>query len=830
MKIINTVIICACFMLTMVVSAQNNNSTIKGTVSDEKGNSVESATIQIKGADKGAITSTIGSYVLSNITTQKVTLQISKTGHQTIYKEATLTSGENIVNITLPSKIEQLGEVTLNGQKIKSQNNTVVSSNKLGVKAIDMPNSSGIISGNLIKEQQALTLGEVISNVSGVFQFNKGYGGTSETFAARGISLRYLGFMFRDGTRFGTNQSLGTPELQAFEKIEILKGGAAINFGYISPGATINYVTKKPVFETKGTVSMRVGSYDYYKPTVDFNGLISDKLAIRIVSTTDIAQSFRENVESKRIFNYGALRYKASEQSYFDFNIDYTIDERPRDFGLPIFENQIITGYETVDGKEKPVYMQTEGTQRLYSGITKDIRDRFLGSSFNQRNSTQLNSNLAFHTNLNENWNLSVSTGLSFSAYDYQQTGSGFRNKYIQEGNDIQIIRTLETADWEEETFGAQANLRGKFDFLGMTNNLSINIDYDNRTQLSHSFPFERNLDTIYLFNRNAVQSPGLNPEKFRTTKTTFRGLGISVQNLVNVTDKFNVLASLRLDNVSGASKNTHFQNSEDIKGQFRGRATFRAGDVVITEHDDIALTPSAGLVYKFFEANSIYASYTNSFRPNTRAYLDINDKVLAPYYTDQYEIGTKNSFFNGKIETNLSYYIINDKSYLAVQGEDDRYEIGSGTEYKGLEFDISTTPFKGLFLSANYSYIDAEFGAGGSRKEGTRPQQTPEHQIGFWSKYKFDQGILKNFSLNVGGQYTSERLGNDVFTRSTVLPYVQESYTLLNAGAAYESKKIDVALRVSNLLDEFVFFSYRTGSVNPIDPTMVSLTTTLKF
>ena len=79
---------------------------------------------------------------------------------------------------TLNSTIH-LNEVKLHGDAVL-ENNKILSANKLHVKPIDLPNSSGVISKRLIEEQQLLTLGEGISAVSGVFQFNKGFGGSSE--------------------------------------------------------------------------------------------------------------------------------------------------------------------------------------------------------------------------------------------------------------------------------------------------------------------------------------------------------------------------------------------------------------------------------------------------------------------------------------------------------------------------------------------------------------------------------------------------------------------------------------------------------------------------
>ncbi|MBE7633241.1 TonB-dependent receptor [Tenacibaculum finnmarkense] len=803
--------------VTSVIFSQDLK-TIQGKITDKNGTPIENVTIIVSDINKGVYSNSKGAFILDKIKSNKICLKISKMGYGSITKNMTLSAENNFVSLVMSSKMEALKEVIVNCSLDKI-NKSKVSTNRLGAKAIDMPNSSDVVSKSLIEQQQALTLGEVMTNVSGVFQFNKGYGGVSETFGARGLSSRYLGFMFRDGTRFGTNQYLATPELESFEKVEVLKGGAAINFGYVSPGATINYVTKKPFFENKGSISFRYGSYDFIKPTLDYNFKLSEKLAFRFVSTTDMANSFRETVKTSRHFNYGAFRYLASENTTIDLNLEYLQDKRPFDFGLPIFEDKIITGYTTdAKGAKKPVYLQQKGQQRLYSKVTKDLRKRFIGSPFNNRNSNQFNANLKLDSQLDEQWNLSIALGTSISDYDYIRTGSGFSNQYFLEGNDLRISRTLEKQSWIENGFGAQINLTGKYAVLGMKNRTSFSIDYDNRNQKTVNYNSIRGFDDVYLFNKNTTQKAAVAMDKSYLGDTKFAGVGISFQNLLSITDYLNVLASVRMDVVDGSSENVYLI---DYSGN-------KPGDIVFKEYDDVAFTPSIGLTYKLSQNNSIFASFTNTFNPNNRFRLNDDDEILPSFYTNQFELGTKNSFYDGKFNVNATYYMINSDGYVTSPNRPERHAIASGTKYKGLEFDLSAKPLEGVTLSANYSYIAAEYGEGGFFKAGTRPQQTPEHQLAFWADYKFNSGALKNFSLNFGGQYTGERLGNDFYRGNN--PYIQKAYTLLNAGIGYQQKNFDVNLKVTNILDEFTFFAYRYGSVNPIDPTQFSVTTRYRF
>ena len=94
-----------------------------------------------------------------------------------------------------------------------------------------MPTNTSTVGSLLIQEEMILKPSEVFQNIAGVYQFNQGHGGSGETVGIRGISLRYQGNMFRDGLRMGANQAGATPELLAFEAVEVHKGASAINFG-----------------------------------------------------------------------------------------------------------------------------------------------------------------------------------------------------------------------------------------------------------------------------------------------------------------------------------------------------------------------------------------------------------------------------------------------------------------------------------------------------------------------------------------------------------------------------------------------------------------------
>ena len=115
-------------------------------------------------------------------------------------------------------------------------------------------------------------MADVLRNFNGVYLMGT-TGGVQQEIAARGFALNSSN-TFKNGVRYNNGVS---PEMSSLEKVEILKGSAAILYGNVAAGGIINLVTKKPNFQKGGEISMRFDSYKFYKPYLDLYGLLDQK-------------------------------------------------------------------------------------------------------------------------------------------------------------------------------------------------------------------------------------------------------------------------------------------------------------------------------------------------------------------------------------------------------------------------------------------------------------------------------------------------------------------------------------------------------------------------
>lgn len=163
---------------------------------------------------------------------------------------------------------QKLAEITVTDQR--SNNLRTTDAGKLPANAKDLPMSISIVDRSLMERQQVLRIDEALQNVPGVYLMGT-TGGYQQEIAGRGYAYNSSN-TFKNGVRY--NNAV-MPEVTALEKIEVLKGSAAVLYGNVAAGGVLNLVTKKPQFTQGGEVGFRVGSYDFYKPYLDVYGAVA---------------------------------------------------------------------------------------------------------------------------------------------------------------------------------------------------------------------------------------------------------------------------------------------------------------------------------------------------------------------------------------------------------------------------------------------------------------------------------------------------------------------------------------------------------------------------
>jgi len=783
-----------CLHFTLCFANDEYNGKITGKVISSDGQPVAWVSISIKNTFISTISDEAGIFVLKNIKPGTYSIIASYTGFAPV-EETINVSDDHTTEIIfrIKSTAKQLSEIIVDGRR--SQNLQPVTIGKLQVAPMDLPQSISVINQNVIKNQQSQRLSDIIKNVNGIY-LSSTRGGVQETFAARGYRMSDDN-IYKDGARVSASVM---PEMSSLESVEILKGSAAILYGSVAPGGIINMVTKKPKFDFDGSVSLRAGSFGLIKPTFDVYGPLTEKIAYRVNGTYENTNSYRDEVYSKRYYINPSLLFNVNKKTSLLLQADYLNSDFTPDFGTGSLDNTIIPHLP---------------------------RNTFQGVNWQYNKINQTNATAELKHRINDSW--SVNATASYNDYNRNY----YSTERIQAAANGDWARPLNKIESKDEYFSGQININGKFKtgILGHTLLAGIDANRDNTT--NYAFDNPKIYDTINILDHSKFNARTDIPfaSKISKTLTPVSRAGAYVQDLINISNKINLLAGVRWSmQKADAVQTTDLKKDSTVKGE---RKT------------DKAFSPRLGIVYKIFTNTALFASYSNSFSVNKGT--DVFGNALAPSFIDQYELGVKNDFLNGALSVNLTAYrIVNNNLAQTAPFAADGVTPNSNTSFQeltgqttsdGIELDISGHPLKGLELIAGYSYNNMRYtktpDTEGSYVEGERLVGTPANTANGSAFYSFDNK-LKGFKIGASIFYTGDRFGGWNNKKDQDQNYSRliavNGFTTLDISAGYSLKNISLLTKLSNVANTYNQYVHENYSINPIAPRQFIATIQYKF
>ncbi|MDA9555625.1 TonB-dependent siderophore receptor, partial [Pelobium sp.] len=712
-------------------------------------------------------------------------------------KTVHLTKSINNLNFSFTNNGNELQEVTVTYQK--NSNQQPVSAGKSGIKAFDLPQSISVIDNEIITNQQMNRLSDVIKNVNGV-ALGTSRGNTSEAFFSRGYALGNNN-IFRNGSRVS---SAVIPEASTLESVEVLKGSSALLYGNVSGGAIINMITKKPKFESGGEVDFRFGSYDMYKPILDFYGPISKSVAYRMVGTYEKAASFRNNVHSDKLYVNPSLLFNIGQKTSLLVQADYLKNNFNPDFGIGTINETIIP--------------------------TAISRNSYFNTPWAYNNVNQTTASLELNHTIIKDWDFNF-----IGSYQYYD-----RNYFSTER-----IRANSVGDWSraltrvktfEDYYTTQFNFKGKLQTGKFNHQVLFGSDADAYLLNSTGFASFATYDTINILDPSKYSPRTDIPESIAQTitRTPTNRIGIYAQDLVSITNKFKVLAGLRW-----SFQRAFAPKITDLKtGAISKSAT-------INTLDNSAFSPRFGLVYQPTKNTSLFASYANSFEVNTGS--DIYGAALPPSLIDQFELGIKNELIKGKLTANFTAYkIINNnlaqQAEFLADGQPNNNtlikELSGQTTSDGFEVDLNGKLSNNLSFLAGYSYTFMRYtktsNQNGSFIVGEQIVRNVPHTANGTLFYTFSTAKLKGLKLGASAFYTGNRYAgfnnrvNQTQNFSRLIPV--KAYTTFDFSAGYTFRRVELLTKISNLTNTLNYTVHENYSVNPIAPRQFITTLSYRF
>ncbi|MEH2291111.1 TonB-dependent siderophore receptor [Nostoc sp.] len=612
----------------------------------------------------------------------------------------------------------------------------------------DIPFSIQVVPQEIIRDQQVTRIEEALRNVSGVT-----YQGSASNRAGADFSIR--GFtdapILRDGfRRYGVVQA--PLEVANLERIEVLKGPASILYGAIEPGGLINAVSKQPLSQPFYETELQVGSRGFVRPRFDFSGPLSTdgKVLYRLNGLYQRLDSFSNfDQEDRRIFIAPTLTWKIDDRTDLGISLEYLDNNRPADFGIPASGNRIADV-----PRDRIATEPSDAVTNEYINVGYNLEHRF-----------------------SQNWKFR--NAFRYSSYDYNFNVVALPLSF-DEATDT-VNRFLASQEGQDDNYTLQANVVGEFATGSINHTLLFGADYIHSATNTFTV-LDFTPQALNLFNPvYGVAKPREDTlPPFGGTDTTSNRWGFYLQDQISLFENLKLLAGIRYDTIESKTVN--------LPGQVT-----QPGE---TTENDHAFTPRVGILYQPSKAISLYASYSESFTPNTTN--TETGQPLEPERGKGYEFGVKTELLDDKVFATLAYFDITKQNVAVTDPNFPLASIASGEQRsRGVEFDVAGEILPGWKIIANYAYIDAEVATDTNPElVSNRLYGVPEHSASLWTTYEIRRGNLQGLGVGVGFNYVGERQGD------LANSYQADSYFITNAAVFYRRNNWRFGLNFKNLTD----------------------------
>ncbi|MGJ5632670.1 TonB-dependent siderophore receptor [Nostoc sp. CALU 1950] len=633
----------------------------------------------------------------------------------------------------------------------------------------DIPQSIQVIPQQVIKDQQATRLTEVLKNAPGVVLGSRSPRDPLNIIKIRGFDAGTD--ILLNGIQDRSIQSIGFGS--NIERVEVLKGPASVLFGQGGLGGKVNLVTKQPLSDPFYSVETSIGNYNTYSGAIDLSGPLNDSKTVlyRLNASAGTNESFIDFYEQQQYLIAPSLSWQISDRTKLTLEASYSLAEGPYDFGIPA---------------QGSVLPNPNG---------RIPRNRFVSEpNFNDTSNSAFRIGYNFEHRFSDNWQ--ARSVFQTSLFRLK------RNLVFPFGlqDDLRTLeRGVEDFDYDENAYNLDNFVVGKLTTGSIKHELVVGFNLSKTDTNSKSLFNETTPLDVF----NPVYGSGTEASlPDFDIKNTAQQLGFYLQDQITLAENFKVLLGGRFDIAN--------QEFQDLLNQ--------TTDFKQTE----AFSPRVGIVYQPIQPISLYASYSRSFNQATSVF---GAALPEPERGTQYEIGVK-ADLTDRLSTTLAFYDLTRTNLSAEDPNNPQRTIQIGEQRsRGIEFDISGEISPGWNIIAGYAYTDAEITRDNPLTVGNQLNNVPRHALNLWTTYEIQSGSLKGLGFGLGAFYYGDRQAN--LGNTVDLP----SYVRTDAAIYYKRDNYRAAINIKNLFDTDYFVSAQNvNRIVPGDPLTIQGTISWQF
>ncbi|WP_298967165.1 TonB-dependent siderophore receptor [uncultured Methylobacterium sp.] len=637
-----------------------------------------------------------------------------------------------------------------------------LTSTKTDTPLIETPQSVTVISREQIDTIKPQQVADILNYSAGAFGNTFGPDPRVDFFLIRGFTTNDTG-LYRDGLQL-FNYGFATYKVDPFalERIDVLRGPAAVLFGQGGPGGIVNLISKKPTTEPFNYVEAGGGSFGQKYLAFDFNGQ-ADKEGHWFYRLTGIGRQGGTQVDGldeNRGYIAPTFTYKPDGATTFTFLSSVQYDDTGR-------LNAFLPYYGTV----RPTVL----------GLRIPRRDNIADPGNNTYRRTQFNVGYEFEHVFDETWTFRQNLRYAYTeSLDDAFLGGlfGLSGLGYADANQTQISRYRFRATSRAGLFNVDNQAVARFSDGLFGHTVLMGLDYKNFQLNDNNATGGFGPQTVAPFNILApnYNSPSVPVAPYLVNYDVFQQLGVYLQDQIKVTPELTLVLSGRGD-----------FTSNEVNNRLASTTTRQTAN---------AFTSRVGLIYNFDFGLAPYVSYASFFNPQVGT--NFFSQPFKPTTGDQYEVGVKYEIPGANAVLTLAAFDLALANTLTVDPTNllNQLQLGE-TRSRGFEAQLVAAVTPDLNVIGSFTTYNLEVVRGDIGTIGRTPTNVPETLASVYADYTIPTGDWAGFGFGGGARYVGRSFA-DVSNTLTVPERV-----LFDAVVHYSRNNWRAAINVANLLDK---------------------------
>jgi iron complex outermembrane receptor protein len=561
----------------------------------------------------------------------------------------------------------------------------------------ETPQSVSTVTRERIEDQGAQSLQDALNYSAGVRSDAYGLDTRSDNVRIRGAYPDE----YRDGLRrfVGYYTSTTRTEPYTLERIEVLRGPAAMLYGQGSTAGIVNLVSKRPLAEAQHEIGVQIGNFGRKQIQTDLTGPLTK--------------------DGQWLYRLVAVGRDSDTQ------VDYVPDDRKVFAPSLTWRPNGVTSL-TLLGSWQDDHSGSSSQFFPWRGVLlpnpngRIPTNRFVGQpGVDRYDSERAEAGWLFEHRLNEQWTVRQNLRYSRNEVDYFTVyADSFSNPnapYIDPAQRV-LNRIGFFEHRKNNVLAMDQHAEGRFTFGPLRHQLLVGADILRfREHSDMSFDSPPALD-IFTPSYPAYTPPPLAPNPGSKLRQT----GVYLQDQIRIGERWIVVAGLRRD-----------ESTNSVAGA--------------PDQGDRATTKRGGVMYLLDGGFAPYLSYSESFTPV--AGTNLFGQRFVPLRGEQIEAGLKWAPPGKGYAATAALYELDENKRQVPDPSNALNQIQVGkTRTRGAELDLIGRVLPGIDIAAHYNYTDIDDAL----------EALPPHQVAVWGSHRFAIGDTPGFMAGLGVRYMS--------------------------------------------------------------------------